>query len=508
MHNKCAKGYFFMLKRIYVLLVTILVLFAGLSGRIGQIVLCRDYTVENAHNSISITVDKKYTNFYYRDMSFATNNKNYYLAIIRPNPKSLLDAKKILDKEDYLALQDELSKGRPVVAELKNKPTKTLNNIIIHCGYKSSNNCYQLFAPASNGLIKHLSKQIGEKKANYTVDAKGRLLDGDYGKLIDENYSSLAGYRVSIDKNIQDVVLKASEDMVSGTVLVINIKDASILACVNKPLDSYSIKAFTNYSVGSVFKIVVSTCALENNIYLDYTCTGSISVGDTSFSCQANHVHGKEHLKQALANSCNCYFVNLALNLGYERLSNTAKELGFMSSTKLCEGWEIKNAVFPSNEILKSKGQLALLGFGQGTLLSTPLQIGSVLCTIANGGNYISPQLVLSTVNDNGVSKNINANIKENVISKTTCDKLIEYMRYVVTDGTGRNANDYRSKSAGKTATAQTGQYYYGKEKMNTWFAGVYPYDKPQYAIVVMCENGTSGAENCCPIFRTIVENL
>ena len=63
-------------------------------------------------------------------------------------------------------------------------------------------------------------------------------------------------------------------------------------------------------------------------------------------------------------------------------------------------------------------------------------------------------------------------------------------------------------KSAGKTATAQTGQYYNGVEKLNTWFVGLYPYDNPQYAVVVMTEQGNSGAEDCCPIFSTIVGQL
>ena len=45
-------------------------------------------------------------------------------------------------------------------------------------------------------------------------------------------------------------------------------------------------------------------------------------------------------------------------------------------------------------------------------------------------------------------------------------------------------------------------------EYLNTWFAGVYPYDNPKYAVVVMKEHGKSGSQDCCPIFRTIVEKL
>ena len=81
------------------------------------------------------------------------------------------------------------------------------------------------------------------------------------------------------------------------------------------------------------------------------------------------------------------------------------------------------------------------------------------------------------------------------------------YMKNVVDFGTGVNAR-YKSKTAGKTATAQSGVYIDGKEQLNTWFVGFYPYVNPKYSIVVMCEGGKSGSEDCCPIFRTIVEKL
>ena len=84
---------------------------------------------------------------------------------------------------------------------------------------------------------------------------------------------------------------------------------------------------------------------------------------------------------------------------------------------------------------------------------------------------------------------------------------LLAYMRTVVAEGTGSGA-DYQGRCAGKTATAQSGRYVQGREVLNTYFAGVYPFDHPRYAIVVMRENGTSGAADCCPVFRRIVSSL
>lgn len=496
-----------MQKRVISLSVAFMLVLLSITGRICQIALNNDYKASGAYNSYSIIIDRKYINIYYRDMSLATNNTSSYLALIKPNSKAILEAKQILPSDKYNDAYEALSKGFPATVELYGMPSALPKHFRIFKTYSSSNNCYQLFSPASNGLLRYANKQIGESRMSFSVDANGRFLNGDYGKYVNEGYSSKMGYRVSIDNRIQNITLDACKGMQIGAVIVMKVDDGSIVACVNKPFDSYINKCFSRYSVGSVFKIIVSACALENDINPSYRCNGSITVGDTTYSCQSSRVHGTQNIKQALANSCNCYFVNLALTLGAEKLYSTAKSLGFMDSTSLFEGWSFANAFFPSMSDLSSKGQLALLGFGQGSLLATPLQMCSALCTIANEGKREDVRLILSSVDENGSSKSVKYN-STRCLKPNTCKTLLSYMRYVVTNGTGANAEDSRHRSAGKTATAQTGQFSFGREKMNTWFAGVYPYDSPRYAVVVMTEQGTSGSVDCCPIFRTIVEKL
>ena len=126
---------------------------------------------------------------------------------------------------------------------------------------------------------------------------------------------------------------------------------------------------------------------------------------------------------------------------------------------------------------------------------------------MSNGGLYTEPRLVTATVDITGKQDTTEYNPSNRVISEKTSETLLEYMRYVVTNGTG-SAADYNDLSGGKTSTAQSGIYQDGKEVLNTWFAGVYPYNDPKYCIVVMTENGKSGSTDCCPIFRTIVENI
>lgn len=497
-----------MYKRILSFSLAITLLLCGICGRIGYIIFSKNYVVSGGKNSYSVTIDRKQPTVYYRSGIVATNNAYKYIAVIRPNPRSIGELEKVFSKSEQKEIINELKNGKPVVRLLDEYPSQTFKSIKVYKRYDDDNNLHQIIAKQSNGLLNHTGEEIGKSTVMFGVDANGRILDGDEGTLEQTNYDSKEGYRLSVDKRIQDITVDASSKMKNGCVIVMNTEDSSILACVNKPFDNYLIKAFSRYSVGSVFKIVVAACALENNVNIKYNCTGKIKVGDTEFSCQNNHIHSNQTLKQALANSCNCYFVNLANTLGSDKLLETCDKLGFNDYTNLFDGWNIVNSYLPTKSDLLSKGELSLFGFGQGKLTASPLQIASVLCTIANDGYYSQPKLVLSNVNNQNVQTDIVYPSKEKVLKTNTCKKLIEYMRYVVTDGTARIVMNGDKKSAGKTATAQTGQYYNGVEKLNTWFVGLYPYDNPKYAVVVMTEKGSSGAEDCCPIFSTIVGQL
>lgn len=497
-----------MKRRLFSLTLIIVFLAVGITGRIGYIIFSEVYTVAEGYNSYVLTIDSFAPTLYYNDFQRITNNTMEYVVVIRPNAKCVAELSKVFDSERIKEITDELKNGYPVIAKIDKKDKEKFKYNYVFETYASKYDFPQLINKNSSGLLTYIDNVAGKRKMNFSIDAKRRLLSGDEGNIIDENYDSKEGYQLSISKDIQQITQEACKDIKSGCAVVMDINTSKILACVSKPDDSYINKPFQKYPVGSVFKLIVSACALENNCDLSYNCVGKITVGDTIFSCQNNHKHSNQKLKDALANSCNCYFVNLALHLGKDKLINTAKAFGFDDTTQLYDNWKIKNGSLPDDNDLLSKGQLALLGFGQGKLLSTPLQICSSLCTIANNGKKNQTKLVVSTVDKAGISTDINYDDSERVISKSTAETLINYMRYVVSDGTGRRAESTDNKSAGKTATAQTGQYNNGIEILNTWFAGIYPYNEPKYAIVIMVEDGTSGALDCCPIFRTVVEKL
>ncbi len=489
-----------MRKRIISLICVFCILITGTAGRIGYIIFSGEYNVSSGYNSYTLTLGKLYPTVYDCNLNKLTNKDSKYVAVIRPNEKCLTELENLFTFKEIKEIKTELQKGYPVVREIYDySPCKyiqvfeTINR----------NNDIDILLKT---VQQYNNDVIGKKNINFTVDAKGRLLDGDSGTVIEDNYTSSKGVSLTIDNKIQKIVNDSAKSMKKGAVVVLDVRTNNILACYSAPNDNIN-RAFTPYSVGSVFKLVVTAAALENNLSIQYNCNGSIVVGDTTFSCQKNKAHGNENLKSALANSCNCYFVQLALSLGEDRILEMAEKLGFGNRTVFCNDWEISNGNLPSKSFLQSKGQLSLLGFGQGSLTATPLQFASAVSSFANGGYYAEPSLIIGNVDDSGnLIKNEEKDLTW-VMNEKTAKTIREYMRYVVTNGTGRHA-EFNNNSAGKTSTAQSGRYVGDKEILNTWFAGFYPYDNPKYSIVVMTEDGTSGSSDCCPIFRTIVEKL
>ena len=110
----------------------------------------------------------------------------------------------------------------------------------------------------------------------------------------------------------------------------------------------------------------------------------------------------------------------------------------------------------------------------------SPLQITSLLATVADDGLWQAPSLLRYTINSKGERSRIAASRKERVISPETAGKVQELMELVVSEGTGKNAALAEIKVAGKTATSETGNWKEdGEQSLDTWFGGYFPADNP-----------------------------
>ena len=188
-----------------------------------------------------------------------------------------------------------------------------------------------------------------------------------------------------------------------------------------------------------------------------------------------------------------------------------AQALGFGRSIGLAEGLTAQSGALPGAEELAQSGQLANFSFGQGSLLATPLQVAAMMNTIANGGVYRAPCL-LDCALDETSGEELSAFARpqaERVLTEQTAAALRTMLEQTVAEGTAQDASGLPGGAAGKTGTAQTGQFTAeGKERMNLWFAGFYPAEDPQYTIVVLQDGQTQAAVSSAAVFAQLCTTL
>lgn len=308
---------------------------------------------------------------------------------------------------------------------------------------------------------------------------------------------------LTIDVNIQDIVEKNLAEAVdkydceSGITIAMDPSTGKILALADYPnydcnnpftpnsylletWDSLSSEKKTSslyrqftpksitdtYEPGSVFKIITSAIAIEENIMESdisgaFSCHGSITVpGEkTPIKCHKTAGHGKQSLTQALGNSCNPAFVELGLKIGSKLSYKYYDAFGFFSKTGISISGEPKSGIFyPLTEI--NDHELGTASFGQRFTI-TPLQMITAASAIANDGDLVQPQIVESMTNtDTGEVTTFETKKVRQVISKETADTVAAMMESVVINGTGHRVKtniDGMSQYSvgGKTGTSE-----------------------------------------------------
>ena len=374
-----------------------------------------------------------------------------------------------------------------------------------------------------------LSDAAGTLYAEVTLDAQGRALAGDGITLRSDNYDSPAGLTLTVDRDVQRIVetALARSSIVCGAVVVQDCNTGELLAIASVPAYDpadltpsltdgdlpFLNRAVSAYPVGSVFKPFIAAAALNGGRNLNdvYNCQGHMLVGTREFRCFNGNVHGDETLNEAIANSCNCYFIEQGLAVGAEAVINTCAAFGFGRRCELFPGDGSQKGNLPASEDIQSDAQLANLCFGQGELLVSPVQMAAAYSALANGGTYYEPYILKELIDENsrvyGYFKPETEPYR--VIEATDCRIIGRCLYNNMSGGTGAGGRPANTTAAGKTATAQTGRYdESGVEQLCTWFAGYFPYTQPRYTVVVFNEKGRSAAVDCAPVFKEIAEGI
>ncbi|MBP2625537.1 MAG: penicillin-binding protein transpeptidase [Firmicutes bacterium] len=379
------------------------------------------------------------------------------------------------------------------------------------------------------GMYDNVLRGNQPEYATVLVDATNRVIPGlGYKRLRLSGGSGPSNVVLTLDRDIQKNVERLMDQhSINGAVVVLRPSTGEILAMASRPnfdanhLGDYLMqdtapllnRAVSAYQPGSVFKLVTAAAALECGIVRPddrFYDPGYIEVNNLRFKGWDYDKGGRGQLTftEALAYSSNPVFIEVGLKLGAEALLSFAQKFGFGQKSKMNFNGEsagnlpILDTIYP--------GELANFAIGQGEFEATPLQVASLIATIANDGIKVDPYLVSKLTNSEGtVVKSYGASSGTRVLSKKTARQMQEMMTAVTRFGTGQTAYVEGMGSAGKTGSAETGRMNgAGQGISHAWFAGYGPLKNPQYAIVVFVEDGMSGGDVAAPIFGEILSGI
>jgi penicillin-binding protein A len=253
------------------------------------------------------------------------------------------------------------------------------------------------------------------------------------------------------------------------------------------------------YPPGSTFKIVTAGDALDAGLVTPattFTDTGGLTVGNFVVRNDQNEVTGTQNLTGAFALSSNVDFAEIALKIGTERWFDYAARWGLGAAVNF-DLPVARDRLPPRDEVTPSV--LAQLGFGQASLLVTPIRMALIAATIADGGRTPRPYLVRSIA---GNETNL-ATAKEQLAAPLGADaanEVRDLMIAVVQHGTGSAAALPGVTVAGKTGTATNPH-----GPAHSWFVAFAPAQAPRVVVAVIVENAGYGAAVAAPIVREVL---
>ena len=391
-------------------------------------------------------------------------------------------------------------------------------------GYLDGENGAAGIEKAYDSLLKQFG---GSLCLRYQINAAGNPIGRELPQEVQEGYGRPGGVVLTLDKEIQSIAQSAAKRWIDkGAVVVMDVRSGDLLAVVSLPdFDPNNLsksmaqkdspffnRAFHGeYNVGSTFKLVTASTALEQGIgrFRTFDCTGAVKVEDVTFHCHKLSGHGVLDMQGAMEWSCNPYFITLGQMAGGENILKKAQAIGFGSPSQLAPGISTASGSLPALEAMESPAEVANLAFGQGKLTATPVQIAQLVSTMANGGRRVHPRLVYGTTQDGLSIQNQEEGYAQNqVISPAAAKRTAQFMVDTVEHGSGQKAKPKAGGAGGKTASAQTGIYEDGAEIVHAWFAGFYPDEEPLYAIVVLAEGMESGGDYAAPVFQEIADGI
>lgn len=310
----------------------------------------------------------------------------------------------------------------------------------------------------------------------------------------------------------------------NGAAVVMNYKTGEVVAEVSlpsfDPMSTDSVSAESEvywnrvtqslYPPGSTFKVLTTAAALENIpdvTTMSITCTGGLDVDGQAIRDYGNAIHTSLTLKQAFIKSCNNIYALLALDMGDAALRKTAEAFGF-NANFLFRDLVVENSKYPTTN--RTNFEVAMSGFGQSSIGATPMHLCLVAAAIANDGVMMEPTLLRQvTTPSGGLRDTFESRVYRTALSPATAATLQEYMRAVVTSGTGTQAAVSGLTICGKTGSAESSRN--GRDVTHGLFIGYIADEELPFAVCVVVEDiidGEGGGSTAAPIAGDIFKYL
>ena len=347
------------------------------------------------------------------------------------------------------------------------------------------------------------------------LDAKGRLAEEE------------SGAAVVVDVHRGEILALTSNPGFDPNSFNKGLSARDWEELLSHPRAPMSNKAIAGqFPPGSTYKMVVALAALEANVVTASTevyCPGHFQLGDTKFHCwRYRGGHGRLSMVQAIAQSCDVYFYEVARRTGIDRIAEMSRRLGLGEKIGIDLPGE-RPGLVPSREWKLAargeswqQGETINTGIGQGFLLTTPLQLVTMVARLANGGYAVKPRLLQGVAGRQPELQSLG-------INPQNLEVVMKGMYEVIN---GRRGTAYVTRLqnagfefAGKTGSAQVRRITKAeratkvkenkdlpwRERDHALFVGYAPADAPRYACAVVVEHGGSGTGMAAPVCRDIL---
>jgi len=485
----------------------------------------------------------------------ATNERTYDVSVI-PNqvtdPKGLSTALGNILSVDANDLFSKIQTKVPYLPPLKRRVDQATANKLVELPFKglsllpTDSRYYpeNEFASQLLGFVNYdgVGAYGVESRYDDVLEGKDGSLLGkqdSFGRLVSitgqVNPESGSDLVLTIDHTIQylaDQTLRQASGLYGtggGSVIVMNPKTGAILAMANQPgfdpntyneVPTDQVNRFTNdavstvYEPGSIMKPVVMAMAIEEGkVTPDTKSTFSnyVTVQGYQIHTALDEAFGEETMTQILENSDNVGMVWVSGHLEYQDMYDGFKRFGFGQTTGIDVPGETTGSILPVSDWHDI--DRATMAFGQG-ISSTPLQMITAWGSLVNGGKLMKPYVVDSLVRPNGDRVVTQPTEVRTTVSQKTADEVRQMLLSVVDNGQSKKAQIQGYAIGGKTGTAQIADPKNGgylKDTYNHSFIGFFPYDDPQYLVMVKLDHPTTSIyadATALPAFRAMAQGI